>query len=236
MTEEEVQLIYDYLHENYDYRDGELIAKNNSGRRVKGEKCGYFHYSSDYPEIKMRIKNKGFNLSKLIYIYHFKTNPTTLEHLDGNIANNKIENLNQISRSVAIANKATDKYKGYQEVIVSGKRRFSVRLNIDGRLISFGTYGTKEEAREIYLKIKKIYLSGVSNLEELKNEARKLNPKIKSSITNKFNFPGVHFNRGKYYGRFSINKKRIITSAYCSPEEAHAAYLKAKEEYANQAT
>ena len=30
MTEEEVNLIYEYLHENYEYREGELIFKKGT--------------------------------------------------------------------------------------------------------------------------------------------------------------------------------------------------------------
>jgi hypothetical protein len=36
MTDEEVQLIYDYLHENFRYKDGELIS--NKTKRPIGTK------------------------------------------------------------------------------------------------------------------------------------------------------------------------------------------------------
>ncbi len=50
---------------------------------------------------------------------------------------------------------------------------------------------------------------------------------------NKNGFMGVEKSGNLYWGRITINGKRVRTNGFNTPEEAHAAYLKAKEEYAN---
>lgn len=235
MTQDEVNQIYDYLHENYRYEDGNLIYKNTRGMQVAGKSAGYFHHSCGYPAMKMRLQGKTFNLSKLIYIYHFKKEPLILDFIDNNPVNTKIENLVETTRKKILAEKAIGKYKGYKEVIQNGLVRFNVRLNVNGKLISFGTYETREEARSIYLKVKNLYISGFNCPVELKKEAIKINSQLKISLENKYGFPNVIFNSGKYYGRFTINKRRLLTQACNTPQEAHAAYLKAKEEHAQRA-
>ena len=43
MTQDEIDLIYEYLHTNYRYDDGELIRiKASKGKKI-GEKFGYFY-------------------------------------------------------------------------------------------------------------------------------------------------------------------------------------------------
>lgn len=48
---------------------------------------------------------------------------------------------------------------------------------------------------------------------------------------NKHGFKGVEKSGNLFWGRITINGKRIRTQGFSTPEEAHAAYLKAKEEY-----
>jgi len=98
MTQDEVDLIYDYLHENYEYWDGELIAKKTTKGIKKGRALGHFSYRRNgHPIIQGRIKINGksylIDVRKLIFIYHNKYDPKFVINKDGNILNSYIENL-----------------------------------------------------------------------------------------------------------------------------------------------
>lgn len=55
-------------------------------------------------------------------------------------------------------------------------------------------------------------------------------------LKNKLGFKGVEQQGDIFYGRIKINGKRLRTKSFSNPQEAHAAYLKAKEEYATTKT
>ena len=102
MTDEEVGLIYEYLHENYEYVDGELIRTTIKQNNTLGSKKGFIGKKGG--EYKMQasiaVNGKKFRcpLNKLIYLFHTKKMPAYLINFDGNITNNRIGNLKEISR------------------------------------------------------------------------------------------------------------------------------------------
>ena len=78
MTQDEVDLIYDYLHENYEYRDGELIRIKVCKNRKIGESLGSVNLSRRHGRLKIQCnisvnkKTYSMQLGHLIYLYHFK--------------------------------------------------------------------------------------------------------------------------------------------------------------------
>lgn len=87
----------EYLHEIFDYKDGNLLWKNKTidsmGRsknylngQIAGtlEKHGY---------LKVRVNNKNYLIHRLIFLYHNGFFPIQVDHIDGNSLNNNIENL-----------------------------------------------------------------------------------------------------------------------------------------------
>src|SRR5438132_1594639 len=101
MTQDEVDLIYNYLHENYEYRDdGNLIYKKiRRGCRPLGKAIGSFNYSSGSGRpiitvyISLNKKRYSMQLKHCIYIYHNKIKPKNITYIDGNLSNTRIENL-----------------------------------------------------------------------------------------------------------------------------------------------
>lgn len=71
----------------------------------------------------------------------------------------------------------------------------------------------------------------IENLIESNNS--QINYKSKIFITNKTGYKGVHFYKRnkKYCAMITKNYKTINLGYYDTPEEAHKAYLKAKEKY-----
>jgi hypothetical protein len=166
MTEAEVELIYEYLHENYEYRDGELIAKHDvKYSKRKGQRIGAFDDVNGTACLKVCLKIKShhfyISLAQAIYLFHKKIFAPHLLQLDRNRMNTRFENLKPSCLS---------------------EIRFH---NISNRNTETG-------------------------------------------------FPNVRASKGKFIGRFAYKNKRYSTKAFDTPEEAHAAYLKAKEEYASK--
>jgi len=234
MTEEEVQQIYDYLHEHYRYEDGELIAlKDLSNAKKAGSILGCFanYYDNRRPVIHTNLKVNGknyyFALSHLIYLYHHKLKPKVIKFKDENITNTKIENMISISKS-EFNNSLRSKNSCYFH-----QGRWKVRFFLNRKAVSMGGYKTQEEAQKIYDKCLELIDNGFSEEVEIKEIIKELNPRIKINVTNKHGFPGVMKSRNKYYARLRWKTEESTLGGFDTPEEAHAAYLKAKEEYAN---
>ena len=242
MTEEEVQQIYDYLHENYRYEDGELIRKKDcklSGKK-SGSCLGSFFYASGKGCMRCGITVNGVKIYKplahFIFLFHYKKLPLYIEFKDGNIVNCKIENIFE-SNASQIENKKIIK-KGYEKIKTSNGIRYRVSISTKNknvrRKMHFGSYESKEKAILIYSSAKKLYQQGKTETE-IKTELKILFPEIKiKEYKIKNSLPGVHAIKNKFKSSVCINKRSIYLGTFNTPEEAHAAYLKAKEEYAQR--
>lgn len=88
----ETSLTQDKLKQLFDYDEtGNLIWKINAANNVKiGDIAGSFN-TLGYRRVT--IDGKDFKAHRLIYLWHRGTLPSMLDHVDGNVRNNKIENL-----------------------------------------------------------------------------------------------------------------------------------------------
>jgi hypothetical protein len=230
MTQEEVDLIYDYLHENYEYVDGELIRCTSKYGAKKGDRFGFLAMERNNKiGIKCSIGSgedkKIFNLSHLIYIYFHKEKPKYIDFLDGNFANTKIENLESISRNT-YALKCIDGRGFVPMEDKDGNIRYHCQIRFQKKTISLGVFESKCDAKQLYLKAKKLLLNGHS-IDYIKSTLTS-----HKSSKNKTGFKGIRCVNGKYYGVFQKNKQKKYTAVFNTPEEAHEAYLKAKAEHA----
>lgn len=151
MTQDEVDTIYAYLHENYEYRDGELVSKISKGRSRIQDCIGSFFMDTGNPNLHTSFTISGIThrmpLSHAVYIYHKKIKPRYINYLDGNITNTRIENLECASmKSISKSHIG----KGYQKC----GNKFRARIIIDGKSVNIGRFNTEEEAHEAYLKAK----------------------------------------------------------------------------------
>lgn len=91
--------------ELFDYRDGTLFyRKRPSQNTLVGDRAGYVD-KNGYR--KLSIKNKRYQEHRIIFLMHHGYLPDTIDHIDGNPANNRIENLREATQQQNCYNSAT---------------------------------------------------------------------------------------------------------------------------------
>lgn len=219
MTQEEVNLIYDYLHENYEYRNGELFSKRKN--RVIG------HISEDgRMSFTLNKKILGrvilISIAKCVFIYHFKKYPKYIEHINKNPMDNKIENL------IETSTRKTTLYNPKTRGVSKSRDRYRVTFSLgNGKAKHIGSWDLEKDAECFYKSVTSMIDSGMD-----------MNASIQSSLlkfpTNnikKRKYPvGVHPVKNRFACSMYANRKKIYIGTYNTPEEAHEAYLKAKKE------
>jgi hypothetical protein len=231
MTEEELQELYDYLHENYEYKEGELINKKNN------KILGYFYVCERGARFigNIKIKNKRYTklISHFIWIYHKKSYPKYVGFLDGNITNLNIENLEALNSPVKLHSNVSRHSKGICKSNKNLKNPFTAQIMLNRKTIYLGSYETEEETFDIYKSAKKLS-SIYQNKNELLHHLRNIHPNLNlKKQLNKTGLKGIYIqSNGRFGSNIRIKEKTIYLGTYNTPEEAHQAYLKAKEEYA----
>ena len=213
MTQEEVNLIYDYLHENFKYKDGDLIHKYDTKNKSKkqGERLGSFfpHTIADpYLVSSVTINNKRYRMKliKFIFIYHNKYLPLRVYQIDHNPMNTKIENLEESSQSIIQHKKALDRINKFPMVKnKDGTHGYTVRTKLNGKDIKLGTYRTKSLALEIYQLSKKLILDDKLKEDEVRNIISKKYPESSLNILSNTGFKGVSRRSNKFCSQIRIN-------------------------------
>lgn len=105
-----------------------------------------------------------YQAHRLVWLYVHGVWPTNhIDHLDGNPANNRIENLRDVSHSVNMQNirkaKSSNKSTGMLGSYRIGKR-FQAKIVIDGKVRHIGMFDTPELAHAAYLAAKRLHHHG----------------------------------------------------------------------------
>ncbi len=229
MKKDEVDLIYNYLHDHFEYVDGELIRKkeihgSKSGRRLGGIKIHPEGHA--YLVGAFNINGKSYNkrISHLVYLYHHKEFPKYIKYLDGNKTNTCIENLRKTRLR---------QYKYTPRVSMQGNTiKYRVDVEISGKSIFLGSYFSEKAAMNAYEIFVTYYDDfSITPEEAIKKSREELGLITKEKPTRTLPV-GVDIERDKYRARMRLNGKRIHLGYYPTPEEAHKVYLKAKKEHA----
>lgn len=231
MTQEDVDLIYDYLHEHYRYQGGELIRKKIMRGRPAGKTLGIvIDCGNKKPHILATIYINGIKYTKplsfFIFIFHKKYLPKYLSHEDNNPFNYSIENLTESSRKWSDYNKRP--CKGYYKRNTKSGVSYRAAIRLANKQVHLGSYKTEKEAYDVYCKAKKLLKGKELNAEILLN---KLNLNIKK--VKKIYPKGVYKKLNRFVSWINVEKKRKYLGSFKTPQEAQEAYLKAKEELNN---
>lgn len=147
----------DNIKDIFDYKDGQLIWKIRPHNRVTiGSKAGTV---SQAGYCQIQYKNKIYLRHRLVFLLHNGFLPENVDHIDGNPANDSIENLRGCTHQENMLNQkkrkgSSNPSKGVH-TLPSGNYR--VQLRINGKTRHIGTFDNLElaelvasEARELH--------------------------------------------------------------------------------------
>jgi hypothetical protein len=134
----------------FEYIDGKLFYKKSEGCMKQGAEVGTV-CKGGY--LKTLINRKPFRLHRIIFMMHHGYLPEFIDHIDGNPANNRIENLRPATASQNNLNRGKHKrntsgYKGVTWVATAG--RYSARIAIGQKRLFLGYFDDPKEAHQAY--------------------------------------------------------------------------------------
>lgn len=135
----------DYLHNIFEYKNGNLYWKIKPAQRVKiGDIAG--SVSDGYGQVY--INNSAYKIHRIIFMMHYGYVSDQIDHIDGDPLNNKIENLrevtniqNQFNRKISSRNKS-----GVKGISLSRSNKFVVRVSVNQKDKYIGSFKDLELA------------------------------------------------------------------------------------------
>lgn len=197
--------------------------------------------------LTITLKGKTQRLHRIIWKLYYGEDPKgVVDHIDGNIYNNRIDNLRDTSQKVNASNRtstkdSTSKYTGVHLSTRDGK--WVAQINVDGKRTGLGKYNTEEEAalvralKMIEILGEDVYFekeSNITELEYLKNRVKeiKANENNLTSTKNSTGYTGVVpvKRNGKFNSWYIYNGEDIYVGVFDTAEEAaYYRELKIKE-------
>ena len=149
----------EYLHERFDYIDGELYWKVVYSRRLRvGQKAGDID-GTGYRRVMMGKQH--YKMHRLIWIMFNGDIPQGLivDHVDRNKANNRIENLRLASKS------ANNRNRESAGVVFDRERnKWRAQASVNNTSVTLGRFDTRVEAEREYENFKAFMIQqGTSN-------------------------------------------------------------------------
>lgn len=123
------------LKELFDYQDGVLV------RRKDGRSAVIAMGSKRYERVS--VDGKIQSLHRMIYLWHHGCLPKTLDHVDGDRANNKIENLREATQQQNCLNRKhhTNSKSPYKNVYWSeAANKWAVMVSVNKQRAYLGVY------------------------------------------------------------------------------------------------
>lgn len=139
------------IRSHFDYKDGHLIRIIGRGNRGKvGSIAGGF---DAYGYIQIQFNGKLWKAHRLVWLWHGRTLPDQIDHIDGDKSNNRIENLRPASKSQNAMNSKRPAHNtsGVKGVSYSSQhQKWAARIQVNGVSKSLGLYESISDASEAY--------------------------------------------------------------------------------------
>jgi hypothetical protein len=131
---------------------------NHSTGEIKGVYGKIITNKDRYGYIQCRVyyATKPFLIlgHRLAWFLHYGTLPNnSLDHIDGNKSNNKIDNLRDVTAQENQWNRTTAKGYFWNKRL----KKFHAQIHINNKKKYLGLFQTEQEARNAYLKAKEIH-------------------------------------------------------------------------------
>lgn len=129
----------------YDEATGNLISLYTGKPLCNEDRDGY---------VRVRRDGKEFRAHRIIWeIFHGPIPDGMLvDHKDGNVRNNRIENLRLATRTQNNANRVKQDFSCLPKGVAKVGNKFRARITRNSKTISLGTFNTAEEAGEAYAR------------------------------------------------------------------------------------
>lgn len=165
-----MKITRELVRELFDYRDGLLYWKVmtcKNGIKKVGDVAGFTEASKGNRR-RMHISPFGkFYHYKIVFLWHHGYIPEFIDHRDRNPANDKIENLRDVTRTennrnVTSHKDSTSKYVGVH--FITRKQKWHAGICVDGKAISLGNHFIEIDAAKAYNEAAVLYFGEFANL------------------------------------------------------------------------
>lgn len=149
-------LMQEYLHQVFDYSNGCFYRKIKTSNFAKLGKVG--HINNHGYEI-ISVCGRQYLAHRLAWFYVYGVMPSMIDHIDGDRANNKIENLRVCDCSTNAMNSGvkTRNKLGVKGVFASKNGKYVAQICLNYKRIHLGTFQTIDEASDAYVVASKLY-------------------------------------------------------------------------------
>jgi hypothetical protein len=143
---EQIPIDTELVRSLFDYQDGCLVWKVNKGTAIKGSKA----HANGNGYLAIKLFGQPYLEHRLIWVWHGNQLNATIDHIDGNPLNNKIENLRMASHSENMRNTKmrSDNKSGVKGVSwCKTKRKWKVQLWFGNKQHYLGRYDSLDMAK-----------------------------------------------------------------------------------------
>ena len=144
------ELTQELVKSLFDYRDGELywLDSGRFGGKDTTKPVGFISKGYKRVQITTKTFRKKFSLHRLIFLYHNGYLPKVIDHINGNKADNRIENLREITIADNTRNQSKNSNNMFKErnICKAGKSSYRIRFKFNGKSVHFGTFAKLEDA------------------------------------------------------------------------------------------
>jgi HNH endonuclease len=141
--------------ERWHYGDGGLVS-NKTGKPV-----GSSNPNNSYLTVQIQQNNEvthRLRVHRVIFLLHYGYMPETVDHINGDASDNRIENLRaatlaENARNTGITSRNKLGYKGVVYEQRLGGKPYVCYIKINGKRTRQGNYATPEEAHAVYQRV-----------------------------------------------------------------------------------
>ena len=149
LTAENVKTYFEYAPET-----GDLRWTNKAAVKVRGKLC---ETKNNTGHKYVKFKGKNYYNHRISWLHVYGEWPDSIDHINGNPADNRLINLRSVSHQINIQNerKARSNNKTGMLGVSPNGQKYRAEIYVDGKKINLGTFEQPEMAYQAYLFAKR---------------------------------------------------------------------------------